>query len=248
MGQRTLPPNRSASNYEPRRAPRYNRSMKAIVYARYGGPEVLELVERPEPALGPGDVLIEVHATSVVPGDWKMRAGQLKDIFPARFPVVPGRDGSGVITACGANVTDYRPGDEIVFMTDRVASGSYLERIARPAAQVVRKPRNISHLEAAAANHSGMCAWLSLVDVARVKAGDKVFILGGSGAIGGFAVQLARQLGATVAATCRASNVEYVRSLGAQIVVAHDREDFSAVVRDYDVVLDLVGGEPHERA
>jgi NADPH:quinone reductase-like Zn-dependent oxidoreductase len=222
--------------------------MKTIRYHRYGGPEVMVLEDVPTRAPGAGEVLIDVHATSVVPGDWKMRAGLLQDIFPARFPITPGRDGSGVIAACGPGVTDFHVGEAVVFTTDRVSSGSYVESIVRKAEAIVRKPANVTHAEAAAGNHAGMCAWLALVDAARVGRDTKVLVLGGAGAIGGIGVQLARYLGAQVAATCRASNVDYVRGLGAHTVIARDREDFSDRLTGYDVVFDLVGGAPHERA
>jgi NADPH:quinone reductase-like Zn-dependent oxidoreductase len=222
--------------------------MKAIEYRCYGGPEVLELVDRPDPAPGPGEVLIHVHAVSLAPGDWKMRRGLLKDVFPARFPVTPGRDGSGEVAALGAGVADVAPGDGVVFMTDRVTAGSYAELIVRKRDAIVRKPASVSHIEAAAANHAGLCAWLGLVDTARIGPGSKVLIHGAAGAVGSFAVQLAHHRGAKVAATCRAGSVEYVAALGAHTVIAYDRDDFAAILRDYDVVYDLVGGAVHERS
>ena len=222
--------------------------MKAIEYRQYGGPEVLELVDRPDPVPGLGEVLIQVHAVSLAPGDWKMRRGLLKDVFPARFPVTPGRDGAGEIVALGPDVADFRPGDAVVFMTDRVTSGSYAELIVRKRDAIVRKPAGVSHIEAAAANHAGLCAWLGLVDAARIGAGARVLIHGAAGAVGSFAIQLAHHRGAKVAATCRHGSIDYVRTLGAETIVAYDSDDFAAILRDYDVVYDLVGGSVHERS
>lgn len=222
--------------------------MKAIRFARFGGPEVLEYVDAPDPRPGAGEVLIEVRAASVIPGDWKLRAGRLRDLYPVALPTIPGRDGAGVVAALGPGVDYARPGDEVCFVAQHVEQGSYAERIVRDAGSIVPKPPNLSFVEAAALMHAGVCAWIALVETAAVGAGTKLLVHGGAGAIGGIAVQLARHLGARVAATCRAADRAHLRALGADPVVAYDREAFDETLEGYDAVLDPVGGEVHRRS
>ena len=223
--------------------------MKAIHYSRYGGPEVLEFGEFPDPDLPPDQVLIEVHAVSVAPSDWLVRAGRLTHMFPQTFPTIPGRDGSGVVVAVGANADFAAVGDEVVFKVGHVELGSYAELIARPREMVVAKPAAVSHIEAASGGHAGTCAWIGLVREAHVGPGMKVLIHGGAGAIGGLSLQLAKHLGASpVITTCRRANIDYVKSIGADIAIAYDDEDFRDHVADCDVVYDLVGGEVHARS
>ena len=137
----------------------------------------------------------------------------------------------------------------VVFKAGHVEPGSHAELIARPRAMVAPKPAAIGHVEAAAGIHAGTCAWIALVREARLEAGMKVLIQGGAGAIGGLAIQLAKHLGAApIAATCRRANCDYVRILGADIAIAYDEEDFRDRVDGCDVVLDLVGGEVHNRS
>jgi NADPH:quinone reductase-like Zn-dependent oxidoreductase len=223
--------------------------MKAIHFSAYGGPEVLTYGEFPEPELAPDQVLIEVHAVSVAPSDWLVRAGHLQHIFPQTFPTIPGRDGSGVVVEVGAAADFARVGDEVVFKVGHVELGSYAELIARPRDMVVAKPANVSHVEAASGGHAGTCAWIGLVREAQLGAKMKVLIHGGAGAIGGLSLQLAKHLGATpIITTCRAANVDYVRSIGANVAIAYDEEDFRDHVQNCAVVFDLVGGVVHDRS
>jgi len=224
------------------------RLMKAILYDQFGGPEVLRLAEVPEPECADGEVLIDVAAASVTPGDCKLRAGHLQELFPITFPKISGRDGAGIVSVVGNKVDDFAPGDRVCFVTQRTEQGSYAERIARPAGEVVRMPDALEFIDAAALMHAGVCAWIALVETARLEPGMHVLIHGGAGAIGGMAVQLASHLGARVMATCRSANTEYTLGLGADSVIAYDRVDFVDVVSDVDVVLDLVGGDVHERS
>ncbi|HJM48768.1 MAG TPA: NADP-dependent oxidoreductase [Alphaproteobacteria bacterium] len=222
--------------------------MKAIQFDHHGGPEVLHYRDLPDPEPGPGEVLIAVHAASVAPGDWKVRAGLLQEIFPQTFPTIPGRDGAGTVVALGSGVSDMAIGDEVCFITAHTENGAYTELVVRAAAEVVRRPANVSFTEAAAAVHAGVCAWIPLMESVTITAGQRVLVHGGSGGVGGMAVQIARNLGAEVTATCRAANAEYVRSLGADTVVAYDEQDFATELRDYDVVLDLLGSDIHRRS
>ena len=222
--------------------------MKAVRYDRFGGPEVMRLADMPEPEYGDGEVLIDVAAASVTPGDCKMRAGHLQELFPVTFPRIPGRDGAGIVAAVGANIGEFAPGDRVCFVTQRIEQGSAAERIARPASEVVRMPDGLEFSDATALMHAGACAWIALVGTAGVRSGMHVLIHGGAGAIGGMAVQIAHHLGARVTATCRAANSDYTAGLGADAVIAYDRADFADEVADVDVVLDLVGGDVHERS
>jgi NADPH:quinone reductase-like Zn-dependent oxidoreductase len=222
--------------------------MKAIQYARYGGPDVLALADLPDPVPVADGVLIAIHAAGVAPGDCKVRQGTLQQMFPVKLPKIPGRDGAGVITAAGPDVRYARVGDRVVFIAQHVEQGGAAELIARRQREITPLPANLSYLEGAALAHAGVCAWISLVEVGAVKPGMKVLIHGGGGAIGSVAVQLAKHLGAEVAATTRSSNADYVAGLGADHVIAYDREDFSTRLKGYDVVFDGVGGDVHRRS
>lgn len=222
--------------------------MKAIQYRHFGGPEVLELTDIAEPAPGPGEVRVALRAASVIPGDCKLRAGLLQAHFQVAFPKIPGRDGAGIVTAVGPDVTYARTGDEVCVVAQHTERGTYAQAIVRDASTVIAKPAALGFEEAAAVTHAGCCAWIMLVETARVQRGMKVLVHAGAGAIGGLAVQLAVHLGAEVAATCRTANLDYVRGLGAHRVIAYDGDDFTRHVHDYDVVLDLVGGAVHDRS
>ena len=222
--------------------------MKAIRFDRFGGPEELRLVDLPDPAPGPGEVLIEVRAVSVVPGDCKLRQGLLTGYFPVVPPKVPGRDGAGIVRAVGADVADFSPGDRVCFTCRHVDQGSYAQLACRPEHDVVDMPDGLDFVEAAAIMHAGVCAYIAVVETAAVKSGDRVLVHAAAGAIGGMSVQICKHLGAEVTGTCSARNADHVRSLGADRIIAYDRTDFGEVVSDQDAVVDLVGGDVHARS
>ncbi len=222
--------------------------MKVIQYSRYGGPEVMALVDLPDPALPPDGVMIEVHAAGVAPGDAKVRQGVLQHIFPVKLPKVPGRDGAGVVVAAGPQANYARVGDRVCFVAQHVEQGGAAEKIARRKGEIAPLPANLSFLEGAALCHAGICAWIGIAEVGAVKPGMKVLVHGGGGAIGSLSIQIAKHLGADVAATTRSTNANYVTGLGADHVIAYDREDFSKRLSGYDVVYDLVGGDVHRRS
>jgi 2-desacetyl-2-hydroxyethyl bacteriochlorophyllide A dehydrogenase len=220
--------------------------VKAVRFSSFGAPDVLKLEEALTPIAGPDEVLVAVQAASVTPGDTKLRAGALQNIFPVSFPCIPGRDGAGRVAAAGAQVNYAKVGDAVCFVADRTRQGSYATHIVRDADSVVPLPARLSFAEGAALMHAATCAWIALVNTAALRPGERLLVLGGSGAIGGMAVQIARHLGAQVVATCSARNRDYVRGLGAHEVVAYDKEEVAS--GSFDVGLDLVGGETHERA
>jgi len=222
--------------------------MLAVQYRQFGGPDVLQLIDVPDPEPGPGEVRVTLHAASVIPADWKLRAGHLKQLFSISFPKIPGRDGAGVVSKLGPGVDYVAVGTRVGVIARHIEPGTYAQSIVRDRASIVPLPGNVGFEEGAALMHAGVCAWICLVETARLRPRMRIVVQGGAGAIGGLAVQLAHHLGAHVAATCRADNVDYVRSLGADEVVAYDRDDFAASLREYDVVLDLIGGEVHARS
>jgi NADPH:quinone reductase-like Zn-dependent oxidoreductase len=222
--------------------------MQAIRYAQYGGPDVLRLEDVPAPEPGPGAVRVDLRAASVIPGDWKVRAGHLKQFFPISFPKIPGRAGAGVVGRLGAGVDYVALGTPVCVVAQHVGTGTYAQAIVCDSESIVPLPANLSFEEGAAVMHAGVCAWICLVETAQLRAGMHVLVHGGAGAIGGLAVQLARHLGAQVVATCRSVNADYVSGLGAHEVIAYDREDFARRANRFDVVLDLIGGDVHARS
>lgn len=184
----------------------------------YGGAEVLRLGEAPEPTAAAGEVVVDIHAASVNPADWKVRQGMRRDTVPVSFPHVLGRDFSGVVREAGAGVGDLAPGDEVFAVTERDREGGYAEAIAIDARLVARKPPALTHVEAAALALTGLTALVALEDDAGLAAGETVLIHGGAGGVGSFAVQYARHVGARVVATASAGNHDYLRGLGADRV------------------------------
>ncbi len=221
--------------------------MKAIRFSRYGGPDVLELVELPDPQPGPDEVLIDIEAATAIPGDWKLRAGLLQAHFKVTLPKIPGRDGAGTVRKVGANVRYARPGDAVCFATQHIENGSYAECVVRNAGSIVPMPPGLSFAEGTALLHSGICAWIGLNEAVQLARGQRLLVIGAAGAIGVMAVQLGKHMGATVAGICSARNRDFVRDLGADEVYAYDRDE-PLPARSFDVVFDLVGGEAHDRA
>ncbi|MFI5908987.1 NADP-dependent oxidoreductase [Dactylosporangium sp. NPDC051541] len=214
--------------------------MRAISQDVFGGPEVLRVVEQARPEAGFAQVLVRVRATSVNPTDFWHRAsgGMLGRIVPL------GWDVSGVVEAVGPGVTLFAPGDAVFGMPRQPEpAGTYAEFVVSPARHLARKPRALSHEEAAALPLVSLTAWQALVDVARVRPGQRVLVHAAGGGVGHVAVQIAKALGAEVVATASAAKHEFVRSLGADRVVDYRAEDFAQVVSDVDVVVDPVGGE-----
>jgi NADPH:quinone reductase-like Zn-dependent oxidoreductase len=223
--------------------------MKAMQYTEYGDADVMRMAEVADPEPGPGQILIDIHAASVNPVDWKIRSGAMRQFFDVEFPVVPGRDGAGIVAAAGPDVSDVAVGDEVCFIAGHLGQGTYAERIVLDAAAVAPKPANISFAEAAAFPLAGMTAWAALVNTAPVELGAKVLIHSGSGGVGGIAIQLAKHSEAGhITATCSAANVDYVLGLGANRAIAYDAEDFAETVTDCDLVFDTFGGDIHKRS
>ena len=215
--------------------------MKAMLLTGHGGPETMKFGEAGDPKAGPGEVVVDIHAASVNGADPKVRRGNGRYKLN-EFPHILGRDFSGVVSALGAGVTDLKVGDAVFGVTDQGIEGAYAEKIAIKASIVAKKPAALSHAEAAALGLISLTALTAIEDTAHLKAGETILIQGGAGGVAGFAIQLAKHLGATVITTASAGNHPYVRGLGADRVIDYNKEDFSGIGPVCDVVFDTVGG------
>ncbi|MFF5719216.1 NADP-dependent oxidoreductase [Streptomyces buecherae] len=220
--------------------------MRVITQHTLGGPEVLTIVDAPEPRPLPTEVLVRVKAIGLNPLEARLRAGEFPLIGPP--PFILGWDISGVV-AEAPRTWRFRPGDEVFGMPlFPRAAGAYAEVVSAPALHLVRKPATLSHIEASALPIVGLTAWQGLVDLGGVSEGDRVLIHGGGGGVGHVAIQIAKALGARVIATASQGKRKFVEALGADEVVDYAAVDFTKQVRDIDVVLDTIGGETVERS
>ncbi len=215
--------------------------MKAFLIDHYGKKETGRIGEAPEPSLRDDDVLIRVSAASVNALDTKIRTGEFKLILPYPLPLVLGNDMAGTVVSVGAGVHHLKPGDEVYARPDDDRIGTFAEFIAVKAASVALKPSNLNMVEAASLPLVALTAWQALVETAQLKPGQKVLIQAGSGGVGTVAIQLAKHLGAFVATTTSTANVEWVKALGADVVIDYRQQDFATELRDYDVVLNSLG-------
>ncbi|MBH3370318.1 NADP-dependent oxidoreductase [Pseudomonas carnis] len=214
--------------------------MKAFSIERYGK-QPGRLTEAPAPVVGEHDVLVQVRASSVNVLDAKIAKGEFKLILPYAMPLTLGNDLAGVVLSVGAAVRRFKPGDEVYARPPQQRIGTFAELIAVHEDALARKPDNITMEQAAALPLVALTAWQVLVETAKLKKGQKVFIHAGSGGVGSIAIQLAKHLGAFVATTTSTANVEWVKALGADVVIDYKQQAFEAVLRDYDVVLNSLG-------
>ncbi|GIH08068.1 NADPH:quinone reductase [Rhizocola hellebori] len=217
--------------------------MKAITHRGYGPPELLRFEEVDPPVPGDGDLLVRVHAAGVDKGVAYVMRGEPylgRLAFGLRKPkrLILGRDVAGTVEAAGKQVTGFKPGDEIYAEID---GGSYAEYVCVPAHRAALKPANLSFAQAAAVPVSGNTALMGIRDSAKVVPGQTVLIIGASGGVGTFAVQIAKSLGAQVIAVCSTGKIDLVRSIGADRVIDYRKEDFTTARQRYDVILDLAG-------
>ncbi|QDH66274.1 NADP-dependent oxidoreductase [Pseudomonas azotoformans] len=221
--------------------------MKAFLIDRYGKHQG-RLAEVPDPEPGIHDVLVKVHASSVNLLDSKISKGEFKLILPYRFPLIMGNDVAGVVVRVGSGVRTFKPGDEVYARPPEARIGGFAELIAIEESALALKPNNTSMEQAAALPLVALTAWQVLVETARVKKGQKVFIQAGSGGVGSIAIQLAKHLGAFVATTTSTANVEWVKALGADVVIDYTQQNVENVLRDYDVVLNSLGPAELEKS
>ncbi len=220
--------------------------MKAAFFMKNGGPEVFQYGDVPDPVAGPGQVLVDVHAASVNAADWKRRAGHYAPTTV--FPYIPGRDFSGVVSALGAGVTDLKVGDPVFGVVDVTDEATYAEKVAIKSSIVAKKPDSLTHVEAAALGLIGLTALVSVEDTLQLKPGETILIQGGAGGVAGFAVQVAKHIGARVITTASTNNHDYLRSLGADQIIDYTKEDFTKIVSGCDAVFDTVGGDVVNRS
>ena len=222
--------------------------MKAFIVDRYGKDSVLRAGEVPDPTVGEHDVLVEVRAASVNALDAKIKDGEFKLVLPYKPPFVLGNDLAGVVIAVGRAVRRFAPGDQVYARPDKDRIGTFAQLIAVNENDLAIKPAALSMAEAAALPLVALTAWQALVEKANLQPGQKVLIHAGSGGVGSIAIQLAKHLGAHVATTTSTNNVDWVRELGADLVIDYRTQDFTTLVRDYDLVLDSLGGQTLENS
>ncbi|MCY4407585.1 MAG: NADP-dependent oxidoreductase [Rhodospirillaceae bacterium] len=220
--------------------------MKAAYFERHGGPEVIRYGDLPDPEAGPGEIVVDIHAASVNGADCKVLSGRYSQV--AAFPYVLGRDFSGVVAALGDGADGFAPGDPVFGVCEVGQEGAYAEKIAMKAALVARKPDSLSHVDAAALALIGLTAVVSIEDTLALQSGERILIQGGAGGVAGFAIELAKHIGAHVIATCSARNIDYVRGLGADEAIDYNAQDFVEAVSDCDAVFETVGGDVAQRS
>lgn len=215
--------------------------MKAFTVTRYG-PDTLQPRDVPVPSVGPHDVLVDIRAASINPLDKLIRNGEFKQLLKYKPPFALGHDVAGVVTQVGADVRGFTVGDEVYSRPRDLRIGAFAEFIAIGADDVALKPQSLSLAEAGAVPLVALAAWQALVEVARVQPGQKVLVHAGAGGLGSTVIQVAKHLGAHVATTAGTNDLDKVRGLGADEVIDYTRQDFTDVLRGYDVVVDSLGG------
>jgi NADPH:quinone reductase-like Zn-dependent oxidoreductase len=222
--------------------------MKAFILDRYGKKGGVRIGEMPDPELRDDDVLVQIHAAGVNPLDSKIRTGEFKLLLPYRFPLILGNEAAGVVIRVGPKVRRFKVGDEVYARPHQDRIGTFAEFISMSEGDVAIKPKELSMEEAASIPVVGLTAWQALIERADLKKGQKVLIHAGSGGVGTFAIQLAKHICATVAATTSTANVDLVKSLGADVVIDYRKDEFEKVLRDYDVVLNSLGKDTLEKS
>ncbi|HCP00160.1 MAG: NADPH:quinone reductase [Alphaproteobacteria bacterium] len=221
--------------------------MKASYFEHHGGPEVLIYGDQPDPVPSPGEAIIDIHAASVNAADAKVRAGGAYGEIET-FPYILGRDFSGVVASLGEGASDFTVGDEVFGVCEVGQEGTYAEKIAMNQALLSVKPDSLPHIDAACLALPGLTAIISLEETLKLQPGESILIQGGGGGVAGFAIELAKHIGAHVITTCSARNIDYVRGLGADEVINYTTQDFTEIVTNCDAVFETVGGEVTQKS
>lgn len=216
-------------------------SMKAVIINRYGDANVLQYADVEKPRITQKQMLVLVHATSVNPVDWKIRAGQLQLITGYQFPMILGFDVSGEVVEVGDQVTRFQKGDLIYARLNSLPGGAYAEYAAVSDSCACLKPNHMSHEQAAAVPLAALTALQALRDQGQIQRGHHVLINGASGGVGSFAVQIAKAMDTEVTAVCSTKNGELVKSLGADSIIDYTQRDFTQSTAKYDIIFDAVG-------
>ena len=222
--------------------------MKALIFKRYGRSDQIDFADIPRPAIKQDEVLVQVHAVGLNPIDYMIPKGTFKPVLKFELPATMGSDLAGVVVEVGSRVTRFKPGDAVFASIFDLGTGSLAEFAVVPESAAALKPESLDFVQAASIPMVALTSWQAFKERARLKPGQKVFIPAGSGGIGSFAIQLAKQLGAKVGTTTSTGNVELVWSLGADEVVDYKQQEFENVLRDYDAVLGTVRGDGIEKS
>ncbi len=220
--------------------------MRAFVLKKYGKSEKLEWIATEMPFLKANEVLVKVHAAGLNPLDVKVKSGDFKMVLPYKLPLILGYDFAGVVVKVGRDVTAFGPGDEVFGRASR--PGTLAEFVSTNQSDIARKPSNLTMTEAASIPLVALTAWQAFVQKANLGAGQKVFIQAGSGGVGTIAIQLAKHLGAFVATTASKPNFDFVKNLGADLVIDYKTQDFAQILGDYDVVLNSQDAKTLEKS
>lgn len=227
--------------------------MKAVVFNQFGSVENLSIKEVQTPVPADDEVQIHVKYAGVNPVDWKIHEGYLKNFLPHEFPIIPGWDAAGTVSALGKNATKFKMGDEVFVYCRKpvVHMGSYAEYVCFPAENVAFKPKNISMAQAASLPLVALTAWQALFEFAKLKKGQTVLIHAGAGGVGSLAIGFAKSIGAKVYTTASKKNHTYVKKLGADVAIDYNEQNFVEAIKSMephgvDVVFDCVGGQTLE--
>jgi NADPH:quinone reductase-like Zn-dependent oxidoreductase len=217
-------------------------TMTAVRIHEFGGRDVLKVEQAPRPSPGTGEMLVRVHVAGVNPVDWKVRqsGGRMLNV---KLPFTLGYDVSGVVEEMGEGVSQFKAGDEVFAYLSLSRGGGYAEYAIVKFDEAAKKPKNVSHVEAAGVPLAALTAWQALFDTADLKEGQTALVHAGAGGVGVFAVQLAKWKGARVIATASKENHDFLKQLGVDEVIDYKSQKFADVVKDVDVVLDSVGGQ-----
>ncbi|MFS0919577.1 NADP-dependent oxidoreductase [Brevibacillus sp. 179-C 1.1 NHS] len=222
--------------------------MKAMIIEKYGENVPLVMSEQPMPNIGEHDVLVEIHAASLNPIDFKIKEGKMKFLLNYRFPLILGNDFSGVVVKVGDRVNTFKPGDEVYGRPRKNRIGTLAEFIAVHEDDIWLKPQGLTFEEAASIPLIGLTTYQAFVDILNLQKGQKILIHAGSGGVGTFAIQLAKLMGAFVATTASEKGYELVKSLGADLIINYKKENFEEMLTGYDAVFDTLGGEALEKS
>ncbi|GED34340.1 hypothetical protein BCE02nite_54810 [Brevibacillus centrosporus] len=222
--------------------------MKAMIIEKYGKQVPFAIAEQSMPAIGEHDVLVEIHAASLNPIDFKIKEGKMKFLLNYKFPLILGNDFSGVVVKVGSRVNTWKPGDEVYGRPRKNRIGTLGEFIAVHEDDIWLKPQNLTFEEAASIPLIGLTTYQAFVDILKLQNGQKILIHAGSGGVGTFAIQLAKQMGAFVATTASDKGYELVKSLGADLIINYKQENFEEKLTGYDAVFDTLGGEALEKS
>ena len=222
--------------------------MRALVFERYGGLDQVAFADIPRPVPKPDEILVQVHAAGLNPVEIKIRSGKMKPLLRFQLPATLGSDLAGLVVGVGRSVTRFKPGDAVFACIDDLRMGALAELAVVAENAAALKPAHMDFVQAASIPMVALTAWQTLKEVAHLKPGQKIFIPAGSGGVGTFAIQLAKYLRAKVATTTSEGNAGLVRGLGADEVIDYKKQKFEDVLRDYDAVLDTLGGESLEKS